>query len=136
MDKETKARLDRLIELFSQFSEPMEAALCEIKKSNRSRRAVQATMRITFVSVLACVILVAGLIYYTLDKIADLNDSSLRLVYEVKVLQSSSLKSDKSLSDLIDLAQKNASTPEIANKLEKIQEQIPLPDARTDSASE
>ncbi len=115
-------KLDKLIELFQGFAAPMEASLAEIQASNRARK-------IMFIAMLSCASVIAALTYHTLHNLGHLSDTSLQLAVELKTMQTQNKVTAEQLKKLIELAEDNASTPEIAQQLQtmKAAVQVALP---------
>jgi len=106
-------KLDKLINQMGKLISPMESTLVEIKASNSSRKFIMGILVI-------CTFVFLGLVAYSVNQINSVVDSADKLVVTIDSLQERQAVYGKRLDELIGLAQKNASTPEIAEELEKI----------------
>jgi len=111
--KDVADKLDRILELITKLIDPMTKTLDEAEKSTREINRSTLSRYIVLGGMALTVIVMCGAMGYVLWEMRDV----------VKKLEEQHLKvgvTEVQVDTLVDLAKKNASTPEIRKKLEKI----------------
>lgn len=100
-------KLDKVLEVIVRLAGVMETTLHEVKASNRSRWIILFSM-------VGMLLIFGGVTYVVLDKIYAIIDQQ-------EASQVALATEAGRLDELIDLAKKNASTPQMEQKLQRLQ---------------